>query len=234
MDTAPWEAFLTDRDRQVFAASGYGSDVEVGQSPVLLVIDMTTDFVGDRPEAIEESVLRFPNSCGHDAWDAMARLAPVLDAARSASVPVLYTRNDPDPAAQALEAASWARKNSRVGERWERHGPALSDIASPIAPHDGDVVISKTKPSAFFDTPLRQHLVRLRADSVICCGATTSGCVRASVVDAFSHGYDVQVIADASVDRGQASHAMGLFDMGQKYARLTTTTTLLAELRARA
>lgn len=231
MDEAPWTDLLTERDRVVFDAAGYGSDGTVGQRPVLVVIDMNHDFVGDRPEPILESVRRFPNSCGEEAWEAMACLAPVLGAARAAGVPVVYTTND--PGALALEQASWARKNARVGERWVAHGPTLSDIAGPIAPADGDVVILKTKPSGFFDTPLRQYLTMWGADSLICCGATTSGCVRATVVDGFSHGYDVSVVADATVDRGQASHAMALFDMGQKYARLVTGEALAAALGAR-
>lgn len=231
MDEAPWTDLLTERDRVVFAAAGYGSDGTVGQRPVLLVIDMNHDFVGDRPEPILESVRRFPNSCGEGAWEAMARLAPVLGAARAAGVPVVYTTND--PGALALEQTSWARKNARVGERWVEHGPMLSDIAAPIAPADGDVVILKTKPSGFFDTPLRQYLTMWGADSLICCGATTSGCVRATVVDGFSHGYDVSVLADATVDRGEASHAMALFDMAQKYARLVTCEALAAALAVR-
>jgi nicotinamidase-related amidase len=229
-DPEPWSGLLTERDRAVFAASGYGAEGAVGTRPVLVVIDMNLDFVGDRPEPILDSLLRFPNSCGAEAWEAMGRLAPLLSTARAVGIPVVYTTSD--PGGRALEAASWARKNARVGERWDRHGATLSDIASPIAPQDGDVVLAKTKPSAFFDTPLRQYLTMWGADSVVCCGATTSGCVRATVVDAFSHGYEVLVVADATVDRGQASHAMALFDMGQKYARLVDSATLLAAISA--
>jgi nicotinamidase-related amidase len=231
MSAAPWEDLLTERDRLVFSASGYGQEVAMGERPVIAVIDMNHDFVGDRPEPILESVRRFPNSCGEEAWEAMARLAPVLAAARAAGIPIVYTTND--PGALALEEASWARKNARVGERWRQHGPSLSDIAAPIAPAEGDVVLLKTKPSGFFDTPLRQYLTMWGADSVVCCGATTSGCVRATVVDAFSHGYDVHLMADATVDRGQASHAMALFDMGQKYAGLTSCEAVAAELTSR-
>ncbi|HEY8524448.1 MAG TPA: isochorismatase family cysteine hydrolase [Acidimicrobiales bacterium] len=234
---APWEPLLTERDRAVFPAAGYGVDAapaEVGDRPALVVVDMTRDFVGDRPEPVLESIRRYPNSCGAEAWEAMDRLAPLLAAARRAGVPIVYTANDPSPAARSLEAASWARRNARVGDRWAEHGSALSDIAPPIAPEPGDVVVLKTKPSAFFDTPLRQYLTMWGTDTVVCCGATTSGCVRATVVDAFSHGYDVVLVADATVDRGQASHAIGLFDMFQKYARLTTAAALTAVLAGRA
>ena len=82
----------------------------------------------------------------------------------------------------------------------------------------GDVVVSKRYASAFFGTPLATYLNDLDRDTIIVTGATTSGCVRASVSDAFSYGYKVVVVEDAVFDRGEASHAINLFDMDQKYA----------------
>jgi nicotinamidase-related amidase len=226
MATEPWEAFLTERDRAVFGASGYGSEASAGQRPVLMVIDINQDFVGDRPEPILESIQRFPNSCGQEGWEAMERLAPLLAAARATGVPVVYTTNDPQHT--DLEDASWGRKNTRTTERRADHGSGLAEIPEPIAPRPGDVLIQKTKPSAFFDTPLRQYLTMWGIDTVYCCGATTSGCVRATVVDAFSHGYRVDVVRDCSFDRGEASHAISLFDLSQKYADLVTAEELRA------
>lgn len=224
----PWQHFLTDRDRAVFGASGYGSSTGIGRRPVLLVIDINMDFVGDVPAPVLESIERFPNSCGQEGWEAMERLVPLLDTARRTGTPVVYTTNDPGH--DLLEQATWGRKNDRLDERKERHGRAVAEIPSIIAPQPSDVVIQKTKPSAFFDTPLRQYLVMWGADSVICCGATTSGCVRATVVDAFSHGYSVQVVSDGTFDRGEASHALSLFDMSQKYADLHTAEECSHEL----
>lgn len=225
----PWEHFLSERDEAVFRAAGYGHAHSVGVRPVLVVVDVTVDFVGDRPEPVLDSIERFPNSCGDEGWEAMARLAPLLTAARARGVPVVYTTNDPDHA--ALEDASWGRKNVRMEERRTGLGGAPSEIPEPVAPHLGDVVLRKTKPSAFFDTPLRQYLTMWGADSVLACGATTSGCVRATVVDAFSHGYRVGVVSDCTFDRGEASHALSLFDMGQKYGVLLTSQELQAAWR---
>ena len=85
-------------------------------------------------------------------------------------------------------------------------------------PPAADLVIGKLKPSAFHGTPLRSHLTLLGADSLVICGTTTSGCVRASVIDAFSYNLKVSVIEECVFDRGQASHKINLFDMAMKYA----------------
>ncbi|MGH9183943.1 MAG: isochorismatase family protein [Acidimicrobiales bacterium] len=229
-ESEPWSSFLTERDRKVFAASGYGARGRLGSRPVVLVVDVNVDFVGDRPRPVLESIQRFPNSCGEEAWDAMANLSPLLDAARTAGVPVVYTTND--PAHPFLEQVAWGRKSSRLGRRRAEHGRRLSEIPYPVSPVGDDVVVVKTRPSAFFGTPLLQYLVAWGTDTVLCCGATTSGCVRATVVDAFSHGFAVQVVTDCTFDRGQASHALSLFDMGQKYADLVSSHQLVAQLRA--
>jgi nicotinamidase-related amidase len=85
----------------------------------------------------------------------------------------------------------------------------------------------KPKPSAFFGTPLTSHLTLLGADSLIVVGTTTSGCVRASVVDAFSHNYRVAVVEDGCFDRSQASHALALCDMDAKYADVVSSDEVL-------
>ena len=87
-----------------------------------------------------------------------------------------------------------------------------------IAPAPQDIVIPKQKPSAFHGTPLRGYLTLLQADSLIVCGTTTSGCVRATVLDAFSDNYRVTIAEEGCFDRAQSSHAINLMDMQAKYA----------------
>jgi maleamate amidohydrolase len=91
-------------------------------------------------------------------------------------------------------------------------------IVPEIGPQDRDIVIRKLKPSAFHGTPVRSFLTLLGADSLLVVGTTTSGCVRASVVDAFSDNYRVTVVEEGCFDRAQASHALSLCDMNAKYA----------------
>jgi nicotinamidase-related amidase len=222
-----WDAHLSERDRQVLAQSGYGQSRELTAPMAVLVIDFTFDFLGDRPEPILESTKRFPNSTGEEGWAAADRLAPVLDAARAAGVPVIYTART--LAHPMLEELSWGSKQVNAGRPVD--GTAEGTQFPPsITPHTGDVVIHKTKPSGFFSTPLREYLIGLGIRQVLVAGATTSGCVRATVIDAFSYGFRVAVLQDCVADRITASHVINLFDMKAKYADLLTASDAVEHL----
>jgi maleamate amidohydrolase len=208
-----WDPFLTPRDRQVFPGAGYGARAGFGRRPVVLVIDVNYNFVGDRPEPIEESVKRWRSSCGEEGWAAAARIAQLLDGARARGVPVIYSTGV-DPRPDGFDRGRWLDKSSRGAEQ----RPGGNTIIPPIRPRPEDIVIAKSKPSVFFGTLLSSYLVDLQADSIIACGTTTSGCVRATVVDGFSYNYRMSVVEECTFDRGQASHALNLFDMHQKYA----------------
>jgi maleamate amidohydrolase len=220
-----WHDFLTARDRQVFAASGFGQAGTLGSRPAVLVIDMTNGFCGDRPEPILESTKRYRTSCGSEAWDALPFVNELTRAARAQGHPVLVTKGAPRRA-DGIGRGLWARKNNRQ----QNDPPDFDDLVSGLEIKESDVVVTKTKPSAFHGTPLLELLVELEVDSLVVCGATTSGCVRASVVDAFSYNYPVLVAEEATVDRGQASHWVGLFDMHMKYATVLPTRRAVAEL----
>jgi nicotinamidase-related amidase len=97
-----------------------------------------------------------------------------------------------------------------------------------IAPQRRDIVVLKSKPSAFFGTPLLSFLVCLGVDSLLLTGTTTSGCVRATAIDAFSYNYRVAVIEEGCFDRSQASHALSLCDLHAKYADVVTLDGAIA------
>ncbi len=219
-----WNKYLSERDREVFELSGYGSRGQLMGNVALLVIDATYAFCGDRPEPILESMKRFRNSSGTMAWDALARIRQLIDAARSGGNPVIYTRG----LGRSIEAGRWASKNTRTAEDLDEH----HEIVAEIAPVDGDVVLRKAKPSGFFGTPLTSVLVERGIDSLVVCGGTTSGCVRATVVDGFSLNYSIAVAHDATFDRIEASHWISLFDMDMKYADVTTTSDVVPRLEA--
>lgn len=213
-----WNQFLTQQDKQVFAASGFGALQGFGKRPALLVVDVSYDFCGDRPEPILESIKRWRASCGVEAWKSIPAIKRLLGAGRARGLPVIYTTNIRRP--DHWDSGSWAWKNTRSRERAVARDTGLPghEIIADIAPEPRDIVIHKHKPSAFFDTPLVSFLTLLGADSIIVTGGTTSGCVRASVVDAFSNNYRVAVVEEGCFDRSQASHALSLCDMHAKYA----------------
>jgi len=213
-----WNRFLTERDKQVFAAAGYGARAGFGQRPALLVIDVNYNFCGDRREPILESIKRWRNSCGAEAWDGVARIRELIDAAHAQGVPVIYTTGVRRP--DNWDSGGWSWKNRRTEETprvtgTERDG---DEIVDEIAPEPHDVVVLKQKPSGFFGTNLLSYLILLGCDSVIVTGTTTSGCVRATVIDAFSNNFRVTIAEEACFDRSEASHAINLCDMQAKYA----------------
>ncbi|MBK19753.1 MAG: hydrolase [Rhodospirillaceae bacterium] len=225
-----WNEFLTEQDKQVFEKSGFGAEAGYGERPALLVIDVSYNFCGDKREPILESIKRFHNSCGEYAWDALPHIRKLIDKCHEKGIPVIYTtgtvRED------GWDAGGWAWKNSRTEEDvtapntadFNRDG---NDIMDEIAPSPEDIVIRKHKPSAFYGTPLSGFLNDLGADSLLVTGTTTSGCIRASVIDAFSNNYRVAVVEEGCFDRSQASHAINLCDMHAKYADVVTTEQAL-------
>jgi maleamate amidohydrolase len=221
-----WDDVIPERDKAVFEAAGYGQRGGFGERPALLVVDVTYDFCGDRPEPILESIKRFRNSCGEVAWETLPRLQRVIAAARAKNVPVIYTHALPRP--ERIGAGGWARKNARANRPTDISLRIGNDIVAEIAPQPGDIVLEKDKPSAFFGTALMGYLVALRCDSVIITGTTTSGCVRATAVDAFSYNLAVAVVEDCCFDRLVLSHKVSLYDLHGKYADIVTADETIA------
>ncbi len=225
-----WNKFLTERDKAVFESSGYATRGGFGKRPALLVIDVNWAFCGDRPEPILESIKRWRNSCGEDAWIALPYIRSLIDKCRDKGVPVIYTtgvRRDDN-----WDSGSWLWKNSRGNEDGQTIVSNLdgNEIVTPIAPGAKDIVVLKQKPSGFFGTNLTSYLTLLGCDSLIVTGTTTSGCVRATVLDGFSLNYRIALAEEGCFDRSQASHAINLCDMNAKYADVMKTEEVLAFL----
>ncbi len=221
-----WNKFLTERDKQVFGAAGYGVRAGFGKRPALLVIDVSYAFCGDKPEPILESIKRWRNSCGEEAWTGIAQIKRLIDKAHEKALPVIYTTGV--RRADNWDSGGWARTNSRNAEAPKTGSNRDGyDIVDEIAPAPKDLVIYKQKPSGFFATPMTGYLTQLQCDSVVITGTTTSGCVRATVLDAFSNNYRVAMVEDGCFDRSQASHAITLCDMNAKYADVVRTDEVL-------
>lgn len=211
-----WDDVLTDEDREIYRRAGYGAIGGGGEKPALLVVDVTHEFVGDRAEPVLESVKRFPNSCGEVGWAAMEHIRHLLGLCRDRGVPVFYTKGMDDR--NAITRGAWSWKKAPTAEQSIGANPIGNTIPELIAPQPGEIVIQKTKPSAFFGTPLLSYLTHLRVDTVVITGTTTSGCIRATVLDAFSNNLKSLVVEEGVFDRGEVSHKMNCFDMNAKYA----------------
>jgi len=221
-----WDAYIPPDDLEIYAAAGYGARSPWGSRPVLLVVDANYNFVGDSPKPILDSIRTFRNSCGQAGWDAVHAIRELLGAARKAGVPVVYTTQSADT--NSTLVGGWARKNSRTSDDEDPERSAFGvRVVDEIAPLPGEIVIAKDKPSAFFGTPIVSYLNELRADTVIVAGGTTSGCVRATVIDAFSFNYSVAVAEEACFDRSLVSHAVNLFEIHAKYGDVVPLVELL-------
>ena len=173
---------------------------------------------GDRPQPLLEAVNTWPGSCGLAAWNAIPHIQTLLKACRDASIPVVYVTGLDDSG-----VAGWSTRRGLTGEvelteeeRERRH--RQYEIIDEVAPLPGEAVLRKTSPSAFWGTPLIGHLNYLGIDTIIICGESTSGCVRASVVDGCTNRYRMIVVEECVFDRHEATHAINLFDMNQKYS----------------
>lgn len=217
---AEWDDILgklSDRDLEVFRASGYGQTAGLGSRPAVVVVDVNYAFCGHQRDSVLESQKLWRNSCGEYAWDALPHIRALIDAAHERRVPVIYTTGQ-DRRPDLFDAGRWRSKNRRAGATEGIPGIDRNEIMPDIAPSPSDIVIRKPKPSAFFGTALTGYLIDLGVDTILLAGVATSGCVRATAVDAFSLNYHVAVVSDACFDRIQASHEMALFDLQSTYA----------------
>ncbi len=223
-----YEPFLTELDKLVLPRTGYGGSVGFGERPVVLIIDVSYSFCGEEPQPILEALQRYHNSCGERAWAAVGVIERLLEVARTKRLPVMYTTGYDHPIAGDFGLGRWADTCPAESEDQDERA---QEIVAPIAPREGDIMFRRTMPSAFFATNLVPYLINLKADSVIVCGVATGGCVRASVVDGFSHNYRMIVVEDGTFDLIEASHWINLFDMDMKYADVLAGESVTGHLR---
>lgn len=187
--------------------AGLGGRVGLGDRPAVIVVDMSLAFTD--PQG--------PLTCDLD--HTVSSIARVLDAARSGEVPVVFTTvaygERERVSARAMLRKMPAALEITPGSRWVEIDPRL-------APREGEPVITKVFPSAFFGTTLGSYLVAAGCDSLVVTGASTSGCVRATSVDAVSHGLQVVVPREAVGDRDADAHRRNLTDIDLKYGDVTS------------
>jgi len=191
-------------DADVYRQQGFGQKIGRGKRPALLVVDFVNGFLD--PDIFG----------GGNIAEAAQRTGPLLESARSKGLPIVFTRIV--YAEDGSDAGVWCEKAPRLKTLTE--SAAASQIVEFLAPRPGELVVRKTQASAFFGTDLSSYLTYKGVDSVIIAGCTTSGCVRATVVDAISYNFRPIVVSDCVGDRAAGPHEANLFDIGQKYADL--------------
>jgi nicotinamidase-related amidase len=206
-----WQKIFTDADRELLKTFGRDEKQAFGKRPALIIVDVVKSFLGSKPESALESSREYRTSCGEAGWGALGQLKKLLEAFRQKNLPVIYTTLDPVGAHYAWGADKWSGPQDKWdSESWE--------IVEEIAPLPSEPVIKKTKASAFLFTPLTAVLHNLGADCLVVTGTSTSGCVRATVVDGLSYKYNVFVVEECTFDRFELSHLVSLWDMNAKYA----------------
>jgi maleamate amidohydrolase len=203
-------------DADIYLAQGFGRRVGIGARPALCIVDFVNGFV-------DPAIFG-----GGNIAQAVAQTVGLLAAARACSLPVAFSRVV--YAADGSDDCAFVRKVPALSGLTE-DAPA-SQIVAALAPRPHEPILRKTQPSAFFGTGYAERLRRLGVDTVIVAGCTTSGCVRATVVDAMSHDFRTIVARDCVGDRSLAAHEANLFDMEQKYADLMDADAIIAALRA--
>ena len=221
-----WDDVLGEQDRLVFERAGWGKEVGYGQRPALLVVDVIYNFIGDKPEPILESIKRWRYSCGEVGWEGVRELKRLIDAARERQIPIFYTGMDRRP--DGFDQGAWNWKSHRAAEATDVKGSLGNEIVAEVAPQPQDVFFVKDKPSAFHGTHLLDYLIYLGVDTVITTGTTTSGCVRATAVDAAQYNLRSIVPEECVWDRSQISHKVNLLDIHIKYGDVKPTDEVIA------
>jgi maleamate amidohydrolase len=202
----------------VYERAGFGGAVPRGTRPAIVVVDLTKGFTDPA----------YPT--GADLTPVVEATTELVSAARPAGVPVIYTTVGYSPAEIDGGGVAWLRKVPGLSVL--REGTPAVELDSRLPVLAADHVINKKGASVFFGTGLAALLTGLRVDTVLICGATTSGCVRASVVDAVQSGFDVLVPAACVGDRADGPHQANLFDIQAKYGEVIDQPDALGYLRA--
>jgi nicotinamidase-related amidase len=204
-----WKDLVSEEILDIYKP--YRRETYIGKRPALLAIDLYNLVFLGGPKPVREVVKEFSSSCGIYAYNAIKPIQEIFLLVRSKGFPVIYTTTE---TRKEVKPATVHATNRNVREI----GKSDYEIYEAFKPESSDLIIYKERASGFFGTPLVAHLTRMGIDSLIVCGESTSGCVRASVVDAYSYGFHAVVVEECVFDRSILSHKVSLFDLHHKYA----------------
>jgi len=212
-----WKDLIDEETLEIYQA--YHRKIYVGDRPAVLAIDLYNKAYegGNRP--VREVNRLHSGSCGENAWKAIEPTQKLFAAARRAGVPVIYTTRHVDTG----NVSSTFRQRQKLASD-------VYDIKEELKPVPGELVIYKERASAFFGTALVARLRMAGIESLIICGESTSGCVRASTVDAYSYGFHSVLVEECTYDRSMLCHKVNLFDLHHKYADVMHLADVIAHL----
>lgn len=231
MTARVWDRFLTAQDKASLGERPhhyYG----FGERPALVLVDLYRWVFGDRPQPLLEAMKDWPGSCGLAGWEALPHIVRVLEAARRAHIPICHITGLDGAGIQAWSEQGRAPKPKSTDPAMADRIRRRFDIVDEVAPRPGEVFLRKTAPSAFWGTPLIAHLNAQRVDAIIVVGESTSGCVRATVVDGRTNRFKMVVAEEGVFDRHEAAHAINLFDLHQKYADVLPVDEVVGHLES--
>jgi len=205
--------WINDHDLNVIEKSLHGFSLKAGNSPALIIVDAQEAFVG-LDEVIEKSLSAYPKSVGKKGWKAVKNIQKLIKSARKKTIPVIFTR---------LHLDSKSRRYTSFGAKTDLPDVIGFDIVNELEARNEDIIIDKFAASAFFGTHLTSVLNTFEIDTLVIAGFTTSGCVRATAVDAASFNYRVLVVADSVADRLEISHVASLIDIYSRYGNVLST-----------
>ncbi len=214
-----WRDVIPADDLEIYAR--YKRPISFEGPLALVAIDLYELVYQGGPLPVVEVCKKFPSSCGENAWAAIPPTRRLFEAARGAGLPVFYSSDSPPESRPAF---------MNVTKKKSDAGADLLAIRADFKPQPNDVIVQKQRASAFFGTPLVAHLNMLGIRTIIMCGESTSGCVRASCVDAYSYGFHVVLVEECCFDRSMISHQVNLFDMHHKYADVIGIDTVAKHL----
>ncbi|MGH8914134.1 MAG: cysteine hydrolase family protein [Acidimicrobiia bacterium] len=224
LEAREWWTFVPEEERALYMRAGFGKPEPLSGECALVVVDTTLAFTGTRPLPVHEAVEQeFATSCGEHAWAALPYIEALLSSFRGAGLPVVFTRLDTS-GQSALRGATKRAKDDRVA--------AGNTFLEQVKPLDSEWICEKARASAFYGTILDTYLRLNSVETVVLCGGSTSGCVRASAADAFSAGFRVIVAEDATFDRARHPHLANLFDINAKYGTVMRARQIVEQVSA--
>lgn len=214
-----WRGFVPDAELETYRKGGFARRIGIGRRPALLNIDTTYMFVDPAY-----------SQCGREDPELIGAITRLTNMFRELDLPIYYSRRD--DRTHPTYRGIWNLKLGTADDFQYSRDKRADEWPEAYAPREQDRVVMKNKPSCFFATPLEAFLRYDEVDTLIICGISTSGCVRAGAMDAFSHNFRVVLVEEACGDRSPAAHKANLFDLDMKFGDVESLGYVEAQMRS--